>query len=341
MSASSYDAALARVLAHEGGYTHDPSDSGGPTNFGITIADYRRYAKPGATAADVKAMTVDEAKVIYRAHYWDALACDSLPAGVDYAVFDYGVNSGTSRAAKALQRLASVADDGVIGPVTLAAVVSRDPAGLVAAICDERLAFLQSLKTWPVFGKGWSRRVADVKSTGIQMAKAAPAPGPAASGKAVAASAVLVVTATAAAAPVAGSALWDFMGGKTMLAMWTLALALIAVGLLYFFVVRPVLRAAPSWTAFYRQAEDVEHSLWARFTGILIGLRTVIAARLVTLCGLIVGIHDFILPYVAGVDWAPFTARVPAWSVPLLIVATGALFEWLRRLTTGSVARGV
>jgi lysozyme family protein len=169
MAASSYDAALARVLAHEGGYTNDPRDPGGPTKFGITIADYRRYAKPDAGADDVRAMTLDGAKAIYRAHYWDALACDALPAGVDYAVFDYGVNSGIARAAKVLQRILGVADDGVIGPDTLAATKDADPQKLIGAVCDERLRFLQSLRTWPVFGKGWGRRVAEVKAAASAM----------------------------------------------------------------------------------------------------------------------------------------------------------------------------
>jgi lysozyme family protein len=171
MSASSYGAALARVLAHEGGYTNHPDDPGGPTNFGITIADYRKYVKPGATAADVKAMTLDEAKAIYRAKYWDALSCDALPAGLDYAVFDYGVNSGIGRAAKVLQRVLNVADDGAIGSVTLAAARRTAPRLLILAICDERLRFLRSLRTWPVFGKGWGRRVADVKETALAMAQ--------------------------------------------------------------------------------------------------------------------------------------------------------------------------
>ena len=84
MTASNYDEALRRLLAHEGGYTNHPSDPGGPTNFGITIADYRKYVKPDATAADVRAMKIDEAKTIYRKRYWDAQRCDELPAGVDY-----------------------------------------------------------------------------------------------------------------------------------------------------------------------------------------------------------------------------------------------------------------
>jgi lysozyme family protein len=178
MVASSYDAALARVLAHEGGFTNHPDDPGGPTNFGITIYDARRYLNAGLSAtppwgsadrAFMRAMTVGQAQAIYRAKYRGALSCDALPAGVDYAVFDYGVNSGIGRAAKVLQRLLGVADDGVIGPATLAAAKTHMAAALIGVICDERLRFLKSLKTWRVFGKGWGRRVAEVKQAALAM----------------------------------------------------------------------------------------------------------------------------------------------------------------------------
>lgn len=172
MAASTYDDALARVLAHEGGYSNHPADPGGPTNFGITIADYRRYVKPRATAADVRAMTLAEAKAIYRSKYWEAMCCDELPAGVDYAIFDYGVNSGTSRAAKVLERIiGSQSADGKLSAAELVLVGGSDAATLIAAICDERLAFLKGLKTWPVFGKGWERRVAEVRAGALAMAK--------------------------------------------------------------------------------------------------------------------------------------------------------------------------
>jgi lysozyme family protein len=170
MTSSNYGASLARVLAHEGGYTDHPDDPGGPTNFGITIADYRRYVKPDANAAEVKAMSIDDAKAIYRSKYWDALHCDALPAGLDYAIFDYGVNSGIARAAKVLQRALGIAADGVIGPVTLARVARSVASTLIMAVCDERLRFLQSLHTWPVFGKGWGRRVAEVRRAALAMA---------------------------------------------------------------------------------------------------------------------------------------------------------------------------
>lgn len=176
MAASNYDEALDRLLKDEGGYTNHPSDPGGPTNFGITIHDYRRYVKSDATAADVRAMTLTEAKNIYRAKYWDALRCDDLPSGVDYAVFDYGVNSGIYRSAKVLQRVVGALVDGIIGDGTLEMTAQRDPATVVNAICDERMHFLKRLRTWPVFGKGWSKRVRGVRARSLELAKTA-APG--------------------------------------------------------------------------------------------------------------------------------------------------------------------
>lgn len=168
----SLEPSLSRLLAHEGGYSNHPNDPGGPTNFGVTISDYRRYVKPDASAEDVRAMPLAQAKAIYRAKYWNALRCDDLPAGLDYAVFDYGVNSGVSRAAKVLQRLLGVQADGIVGPVTRAAASTCDCERVIAALCDERLGFLRALRTWPVFGKGWGRRVAEVKTAALAMATA-------------------------------------------------------------------------------------------------------------------------------------------------------------------------
>ena len=116
------------VFPHEGGYTNDPRDPGGPTNWGITIYDARKYWKSNATAADVKAMPKSVAEAIYWPHYAVPLCYDDLPAGPDYAALDYGINSGVSRAAKVMQRLVGMNNvDGVIGPATLAAIGRRDP----------------------------------------------------------------------------------------------------------------------------------------------------------------------------------------------------------------------
>jgi lysozyme family protein len=170
MSADCYPEAIRRLLASEGGYVNHPSDPGGPTNFGITLGDYRKYVKADASAADVRAMHVDEAKAIYRAKYWDAMRADELPAGVDYCVFDYAVNSGTGRAPKVLQRVLGIGVTGRMDDATLAAARGREARALVQAICDERMRFLQALKTWPVFGKGWSKRVGEVRAAALAMA---------------------------------------------------------------------------------------------------------------------------------------------------------------------------
>lgn len=174
---STYDICLPLLLAHEGGYTNDARDPGGPTNFGITIFDYRKYIKPDAAAADVRAMSIEQAKRIYRARYWDVQRCDELPAGVDYAVFDYGVNSGVGRSGKVLRRLLKLSENSdAVDDAVIAAARASDAAILVKAICGERLRFLQSLKTWPVFGAGWARRVKEVQLAALTMTTRAPQP---------------------------------------------------------------------------------------------------------------------------------------------------------------------
>lgn len=222
MAVSTYDEALRRLLAHEGGYTNHPSDPGGPTNFGITIHDYRKYVKPNGTAADVRAMRLDEAKAIYRAKYWNAQRCDELPAGVDYSVFDYGVNSGIGRSGKVLRRVVGLPDGShVLTDEVLRAVARRDPKAIVKAINDERLAFLKRLKTWPVFGRGWGTRVAGVRAVSLRMAGERTAvpdtqgANSAVSGKgAVAAPAgakKLVIGAGSAGPIAAGSSAWEWV----------------------------------------------------------------------------------------------------------------------------------
>lgn len=170
---ASYDECLKRVLQHEGGYSNDPGDPGGPTNWGITIEDARMYWRANATASDVRAMPLSVAKDIYKSKYWDKQRCDDLPAGVDDTVFDYGVNSGVGRSARILQEAVGVRPDGVIGEQTVAAALAADPVKTIQYINDERLRFLKGLKTWRLFGVGWGRRVAEVKSFSLQLAAAA------------------------------------------------------------------------------------------------------------------------------------------------------------------------
>ena len=161
---NNFDNVLKLVLKDEGGFVNDPRDPGGMTNLGVTQRVWEAFIGRPVSEAEMLALTPAEVAPLYRANYWNRVKCDQLPPGVDYAVMDFAVNSGTNRSAKTLQQACGVDDDGVIGPETLQAVASVNPGSLIDAVCDLRLAFLQSLPSFETFGDGWSARVARVKA---------------------------------------------------------------------------------------------------------------------------------------------------------------------------------
>lgn len=176
-----FDASLRLVLKHEGGFVNHPRDPGGATKYGITqrtLADWRSRhgTRHTISAEDVKALTRAEAAAIYRANYWDAIRGDDLPAGVDYAVFDFAVNSGPSSAVKFLQWAInstmhfSLALDGRIGPRTIEAAKLISPEDLIRTLCKFRLDWLKTLSAWGTFGLGWERRVVEVECEALRMA---------------------------------------------------------------------------------------------------------------------------------------------------------------------------
>lgn len=164
---------LALVLKHEGGWSDHPADPGGATMKGVTLANFRRYVKADATKDDLRKITDAQLATVYRRFYWDAVCGAELPDGVDYAVFDFAVNSGPSRAAKYLQGVVGTVQDGRIGPSTIAATKALPGEKVIIALCDKRMAFLRGLKTWPTFGKGWASRVSSVRAASILMAVSA------------------------------------------------------------------------------------------------------------------------------------------------------------------------
>jgi lysozyme family protein len=165
-----FDKCFELVLEHEGGYVNDPRDPGGRTNMGVTQRAWETYLNRSVTETEMRTLTPNIIKPFYRAMYWDKLKGDQLPAGIDYAAFDLAVNSGVRKAARYLQQIAGVFDDGIIGPKSLEAIQSCDTQQTVDALCDMRLDFLKRLPTFTTFGKGWSRRVAEVKSKATSMA---------------------------------------------------------------------------------------------------------------------------------------------------------------------------
>lgn len=180
MAAANFDACFAILMKEEGGYVDNPKDPGGATNHGVTLDTWRTFVGRNkvVTVADIKALTTFDVVPLYRV-FWKGCAADYLPAGIDLAAFDWCVNSGVKEGNMGLQRALHVPDDGLVGPVTLKAAAAADHDALVDAICDERLAFMETLpingtltqkmEMWAEFGHGWSNRVAAIRTAAKAM----------------------------------------------------------------------------------------------------------------------------------------------------------------------------
>lgn len=160
-----FDAAFTKLIGHEGGFTADQRDRGNWTT-GIIGQGELRGTKYGIAAhaypkLDIENLTLEDAKRIYRADYWGPAGCDSLPGPLRAPVFDIAVNSGPTMAIRLLQRAVGVKEDGVLGSVTIGAVNRMEPTRILARLQGHRLARLAELPSWPAFGRGWARRIAD------------------------------------------------------------------------------------------------------------------------------------------------------------------------------------
>lgn len=169
-----FDRALAIILRHEGGFVNHPKDPGGMTNLGVTKNTWEAFTGRAASEAEMRALTVEKVRPLYRSRYWDAVRCDDLPAPLALCVFDFAVNAGPARGARYLQKAVGAAQDGAIGPATIAAVqtfVARNgvPAA-VEAYQGARADYYRQLATFGTFGKGWLRRVDEVEAEALRWA---------------------------------------------------------------------------------------------------------------------------------------------------------------------------
>ncbi|MDR3414978.1 MAG: glycosyl hydrolase 108 family protein [Nevskia sp.] len=175
-----FDICVANVLKQEGGYADNPADPGGATNMGITrktLAAWRKV-NPWWTLnkTEVQNLTVAEAQAIYKAWFWDEIQGDKLPLGLANCLLDFAANSGVARAVISLQAVLGLAQDGVLGPITFAAISKKKPDALIRDLCDARLTFLKRLSTAATFGRAWSRRVGEVRAQSLALVASTPAP---------------------------------------------------------------------------------------------------------------------------------------------------------------------
>ena len=157
------------ILEHEGLYSDDPKDNGGATMRGVTQKVYENYVDRPVSKDEMKTLSVADVTPIYEKEYWDRVKASELPAGLDVQVMDMAVNSGVYRAAKLLQKVVGVTQDGGIGRQTLAAVSKMDTLDIIENYAAQREAFYRRLKQ-PRFEKGWLRRNDKTKLVAIKLA---------------------------------------------------------------------------------------------------------------------------------------------------------------------------
>lgn len=150
-------------------FVDDPNDPGGATYVGITLKNYRLQVDPKATVDTLKALTDGQIKNYYRTWYWNKVRGDQLPAGIDYSVFDFGVNSGPATAVRKLQEIVGTTPDGIVGNQTLAAVANKSQPDLIKGYSAARLSYLKQVPRWARYGNGWTARVNRVMHKSLEL----------------------------------------------------------------------------------------------------------------------------------------------------------------------------
>jgi len=159
-----FNQAIDYVLENEGGFVSNPNDSGGPTNFGITVPMLTSYRQKQVNFLDIKNLTQAEAKMLYQSFFWDRLRISGLPQAIATAILDTAVNQGQATAIKMAQHCLgnAILPDGVMGPETLQALDKANPQmfiySYVGFLQDRYADFCINATNQIIFLKGWLRR---------------------------------------------------------------------------------------------------------------------------------------------------------------------------------------
>ena len=160
---------LIMLLKHEGGFVNHPRDPGGMTNLGVTKKVYEEWMGREVSEQEMRDLQPKDVRDLYKKNYWDRCKCDDLPSGLDVAVFDWAVNSGTGRSSKGVQKACGAEPDGAIGPKTLALVKGQNTQYMIEKFGEIRQNFYESLSTFDTFGKGWTRRNKETTEEALKM----------------------------------------------------------------------------------------------------------------------------------------------------------------------------
>jgi lysozyme family protein len=169
---SNWKQAFEQMLKSEGGFTDDEQDKGnklpdgrkGSTMLGVTQFNWEQHIGHEVTHDQMRKLTPADVEPLYKKKYWDVVRADELPSGIDYMVFDMGVNAGPGRSIKLLQASVGVPADGGFGPLTMAAVQAANPVELIEQFSRNKESFYRGLDDFKTYGTGWLNRVVEVKA---------------------------------------------------------------------------------------------------------------------------------------------------------------------------------
>ena len=164
-----FEKSLDLVLKSEGGFVNHPSDPGGMTNLGVTKHVWEEWVGHPVDEKVMRNLTAEYVAPMYKKKYWDSCGCDNLAKGLDYVVFDFAVNAGPGRSVKILQQTIGCVPDGMLGPRDISALANSDARDILEKFCAARVDFYKTLKTFPVFGKGWLARTERVRAEALNM----------------------------------------------------------------------------------------------------------------------------------------------------------------------------
>lgn len=166
-----FDKAFELLIGHEGGFTLNRADAGnwtgGKVGVGKLLGTKYGIAANTYPNEDIKNLTLERAKQLYKRDFWDKAKCDQLPNGLRFHVFYVSVNSGVSRGIKTLQQALDVGVDGLIGNQTINAALKARQDELLTKFYYHRITFYTSLASFNTFGKGWMNRVANNLKIGL------------------------------------------------------------------------------------------------------------------------------------------------------------------------------
>lgn len=155
---STFDAALRFVLSMEGDVSNDPHDPGGYTRHGLSVRDH----------PDTAILSKDEVVARYRSTYWEPIAGDTIHPAWALLLFDMAVNQGVKPAIKLAQKAVGVAQDGIMGPVTVQALSAVAHPGHLALLMSDRVIRYVGTKGFDRYGRGWVKRCFEAYRVALQ-----------------------------------------------------------------------------------------------------------------------------------------------------------------------------